>query len=62
MEAWTFIFWLSNAAPARTVSVQNEDACVMVAKIVTQGLPVVGMCISEFDGRVFWFEKGKQVN
>ena len=61
MEAWAFIFWLGNSHPARKVSVQNEDACVLLAKAVPKSLPVDGMCVNEFDGRVFWFEKGRQV-
>lgn len=62
MEAWAFIFWFANSSPARQVAVQNEDACVLLAKAVTKGLPVDGMCVNEFDGRVFWFSRGSQVD
>jgi hypothetical protein len=61
MEMWAFIFWFSNSFPARQVAVQTEDACILLAKTVTKGLPVDGMCVSEMSGRVFWFSQGRQV-
>ena len=61
MEAWTFIFWLGNSSPARKLDVQNEDACVLIARMITEGLPVDGVCINSFDGKVLFFRYGKQV-
>lgn len=62
MEMWAFIFWLNNSNPARQVAVQTEDACILLAKTVTKGLPVEGMCINEMSGLVFWFSRGQQVD
>lgn len=61
MEIWAFYFWFSNSSPARQVQTQNEDACILLAKTVTEGLPMDGMCVNEFSGKVFWFRAGKQV-
>lgn len=62
MEIWTFLFWFSHSSPARQVQAQNEDACVLLAKLVTTNLPVDGMCVNEMEGKVLFFVKGKQVD
>ena len=61
MEIFAFYFWFDHQSPARQVQAQNEDACILLAKTVTGGLPVDGMCVNEMTGKVFWFTKGKQV-
>lgn len=61
MEIWTFLFWAALHTPVRQVSVQNEDACVMLAQAITKGMNVQGVCVNEMDGRVLFFDRGKQV-
>lgn len=61
METWTFLFWMALHLPARQVSVQNEDACVLLAKTVTANMNVFAMCVNEMDGKALFFDKGKQV-
>lgn len=59
MEAWVLILYFVSGA--RTIDVQNEDSCVLIAKELTETLSVNGICINTFDGRVLWFNKGKQI-
>ncbi len=62
MEAWALLFAFNLAtSPVRGVDMQNEDACVVAAKAITQALNVEALCLNAFDGRALWFYKGKQV-
>lgn len=45
----------------RQLDMQNEDACIIAAKELTQKAANVGLCINTFDGRVLYFHQGKQV-
>lgn len=62
MEIWAFYFWFCQSCPARQVAVQREDACILLAKTVTKGMPMDGMCVNEMEGLVFFFRNGEQVD
>lgn len=61
MEAWVCILHLT-LNRAVTVDVQNEDAMVMAMKAITKVEQIEATCINQFDGRVFYFKRGMQVD
>ena len=44
-----------------SVNVQSEDACVLAAKAITLRTAAAAICIDEFEGKIFFFERGKQL-
>ncbi len=59
MEAWHLI--VEHPAMHRVLDMQSEDACVLAAKALSERLQADAICVNTFDGRVLWFERGKQV-
>lgn len=61
MTAFVCLIWFYGTTRMTSFEIQNEDAMVLSAKALSEKLPISMACINQFDGQVFWFLRGKQV-
>lgn len=61
MEAYVLVLFLSRDH-GLVVDIQNEEACVKVARAMSQVEQIRAWCVSQFDGKTMYFHGGSRMD